>query len=286
MNIVLDYGNDIHGGVIMINKILKFVKKIDEKKENNYNNSFYYSIPLFIVAFLFAGLYWMSGDENLSLKENNNIIVENSSISSDEKTYDLNNFDNKVSELPKGNKERRTSLVESKNDSNKEKTSYIESVNSNKLDVKEVVESISENVDITKKLIFQPPVYGETVKEFAINKLIYSNTLNEWCTHLGIDIYGKVGTKVLASEDGVVDQILDDPRMGRTIIIKHSKKYKTIYSNLSDEVFVKEGEKVKKGKCIGSIGRTAKHESLDKDHLHFEMLEDEKHIDPQTLILR
>ena len=39
-----------------------------------------------------------------------------------------------------------------------------------------------------KELSFQKPVEGEIVREYAKDNLIYSSTLAEWTTHMGIDI--------------------------------------------------------------------------------------------------
>ena len=46
------------------------------------------------------------------------------------------------------------------------------------------------------------PVEGEVVKKYGKDKLIYSDTLKEWTTHLGIDIKADKTTIVKASTDG------------------------------------------------------------------------------------
>ena len=65
-----------------------------------------------------------------------------------------------------------------------------------------------------------------------------------------------------------------------TIIIDHDDGYQTIYSNLLTTEFVVEGEKVKQGQSIGTVGNTASFEISDETHLHFELLKDSENLDP------
>ena len=123
-----------------------------------------------------------------------------------------------------------------------------------------------------KELSFEKPIDGEIVKEYAKDNLIYSNTLQEWTTHLGIDIKADKTTVVKSAEAGKVKSIKNDPRYGLTIVIEHDNGYQTVYSNLLSSEFVVEGEKVEKGQSIGTVGNTAAFEIADESHLHFEIL--------------
>ena len=135
-----------------------------------------------------------------------------------------------------------------------------------------------------KELNFEKPVDGEIVKEYAKDNLVYSNTLQEWTTHLGIDIKADKTTVVKAAETGMVKTIKNDPRYGLTIVIEHENGYQTIYSNLLSSEFVVEGEKVEKGQSIGTVGNTAAFEIADEAHLHFEVLKDSIQVDPNIYL--
>ena len=136
----------------------------------------------------------------------------------------------------------------------------------------------------TKELSFQRPVEGEIVKEYAQDNLVYSETLEEWVTHSGIDIKADKTTVVKAAEAGVVKSIKNDPRYGLTIVIEHDDTYQTVYSNLLTSEFVVEGETVEKGQSIGTVGNSAVFEIADEPHLHFEILKDSIAIDPSIYI--
>ncbi len=136
----------------------------------------------------------------------------------------------------------------------------------------------------TKEISFAKPVEGDVIREFAKDNLVYSETLQEWVTHLGIDIKANKTTVVKASADGTIRSIKNDPRYGLTIIIDHNDGYQTIYSNLLTTEFVVEGEKVKQGQSIGTVGNTAVFEISDESHLHFEILKDSEQLDPNIYI--
>lgn len=135
-----------------------------------------------------------------------------------------------------------------------------------------------------KELSFEKPVEGEIVREYAKDSLIYSETLQEWTTHTGIDIKADKTTVVKAAEAGTIKSIKNDPRYGLTIVIEHDDQYQTIYSNLLTSEFVVEGEKVEKGQAIGTVGNTAVFEIADEPHLHFEIWKDSLPVDPTTLM--
>ena len=135
-----------------------------------------------------------------------------------------------------------------------------------------------------KELSFQMPIEGEVVREFAQDNLVYSDTLEEWVTHSGIDIKAEKTTIVQAAEDGTVKTIKNDPRYGLTIVIEHENGFQTVYANLLSSEFVTEGEKVIKGQSIGTVGNTAAFESVDEPHLHFEVLKDMVQVDPSIYV--
>ena len=166
-------------------------------------------------------------------------------------------------------------------------------IESNKIEDKEKIKETSKSVsEVTKEvkakevkeLVFQMPVEGEIMRGFAKDNLVYSETLEEWVTHLGIDIKADKTTVVKSAEAGVIKTIKNDPRYGLTVVIEHNEKYQTVYSNLLTSEFIVEGEKVEKGQSIGTVGNTAPFEIADEPHLHFEILENSIQIDPSSLL--
>jgi len=132
--------------------------------------------------------------------------------------------------------------------------------------------------------VFKRPVEGNVILDYAKDNLVFSNTLQEWITHEGIDIASPLNAVVKASADGTVDSIKNDPRFGLTIIITHVNGYKTVYANLASANFVKKGDKVKSGQSIGTVGNTAAFEIEDEAHLHFEIMKNNANVNPNTYL--
>lgn len=144
--------------------------------------------------------------------------------------------------------------------------------------------SKNDTKETSNELAFQKPVDGDIIKEFAKDNLLFSQTLQEWTVHTGIDIKAEKTTVVKSAEAGTVKSIKNDPRYGLTIVVSHDNGFETVYSNLLTSEFVVEGEKVDKGQSLGTVGNTAAFEVADDSHLHFEILKDSVQVDPSIYI--
>lgn len=145
-------------------------------------------------------------------------------------------------------------------------------------------EEVSKEEEKQEELKFTTPIKGEILRDFSPDSLVYSNTLEEWITHNGIDIKADKTSVVVASCDGKVTSITNDPRYGLTVIIEHKNGFQTIYRNLLTAEFVVEGEDVLQGQTIGTVGNTSAFEIADDYHLHFEMLNNGEYVDPKNYL--
>lgn len=132
---------------------------------------------------------------------------------------------------------------------------------------------------------YQPPVDGNIIRIFAINSLIYSETLNQWMTHSGVDIAGSKGSEVRSIAEGTVENVYNDDMLGMTVVISHANGCVSIYSNLEENVDVGIGDTVRSRQVIGRIGATAISECLERSHLHFELHINGEPVNPEGLIL-
>lgn len=204
-------------------------------------------------------------------------------------TVNTEETNKKTESTEKGTETKTDTNVEKKTDTKTEtkkeetaKTSNTNKTTENKVEKQE--EKKTETKQETKELKFSMPVEGEIQKEYAKDKLVYSETLKEWVTHTGIDIKADKTTVVKSAEEGTVTAIKNDPRYGTTVIIEHSNGYETRYANLLTAEFVNIGEKVTKGQTIGTVGDTGSFEILDEAHLHFELLQNGEYQDPTSII--
>lgn len=136
-----------------------------------------------------------------------------------------------------------------------------------------------------EKLTFVSPVVGEVIKSHSMDTPVFSNTLNEWRVHTGIDIAAEEGSKVYAAADGKVSAIYNDPFLGRTVELTHVGGIVSVYSNLtSSDVKVKVGDNVRSGDVIGTVGDTSLSELADESHLHFGVKVDGVSVNPLDYI--
>lgn len=124
------------------------------------------------------------------------------------------------------------------------------------------------------------PTNGTITKEFAVNKLVYSKTLEQWTTHNGVDISTREGSVVRAALDGVVASTKKDHELGIVITLDHGDGLTTMYACLSTDEMVKVGQNIKKGETISGVGKGVGFELAQGSHLHFEVLIDGKNVDP------
>ncbi|MGC2873653.1 peptidoglycan DD-metalloendopeptidase family protein [Ihubacter sp. rT4E-8] len=117
-------------------------------------------------------------------------------------------------------------------------------------------------------------------KEYSMDMVIYNLTLDQYMTHPGIDFQAPSGSGVKAIADGTITDVYEDDAYGTTIEITHKGGLISRYSNLSTGKLAEKGDTVKKGQVISNVGKTALYESMEKPHLHFEILKNGKNVDP------
>jgi len=101
--------------------------------------------------------------------------------------------------------------------------------------------------------------------------------------HTGIDISGEFNQNVIAAGNGIVTYVGFSPIGGRTIVIEHNEKIKTTYLNLLS-VFVTNGDYVKQGQIIATIGAKDDPSNLSDYHLHFGVIYNDLYLDPVDLL--
>jgi murein DD-endopeptidase MepM/ murein hydrolase activator NlpD len=120
---------------------------------------------------------------------------------------------------------------------------------------------------------FTWPVKGEIIAEFGPSQRGVHND--------GVNIAAKQGVKVGAAARGRVAYVGSNIKsFGRLVLIKHDGGIITAYAHL-DEIAVKEGDLVKVGQAIGSVGKSGR---VETPQLHFEIRKSRQPVDPRSLI--
>lgn len=130
-----------------------------------------------------------------------------------------------------------------------------------------------------KRSIMKTPVDGARISSrfgMRIHPILGYNKM-----HKGIDFAAPTGTPIVAAGDGVIDKIYRSRSYGNYIKIRHKNHYKTAYAHMSRFAKgMKRGTRVSQGDIIGYVGSTGRSTG---PHLHFEILHNNKHINPMKI---
>jgi murein DD-endopeptidase MepM/ murein hydrolase activator NlpD len=102
-------------------------------------------------------------------------------------------------------------------------------------------------------------------------------------SHEGIDIFAKKGTPVIAVADGEILSKHSTPLGGKVLWLQPKGKLWTAYYAHLDKQLVKEGDRVRKGQVIGTVGNTGNVRTTPA-HLHFGVYTWEGAIDPYPVV--
>lgn len=120
---------------------------------------------------------------------------------------------------------------------------------------------------------FVNPTGGRIMQNYSMDVPVFSPTMNDYRTHKGVDISVGAGDKICAAADGVIEEVWDDPMMGKCLSIAHAGGGVSTYSNLCEELpaGITAGVSVQAGDIIAAAGESALAEIAQEPHLHFEL---------------
>ena len=132
-----------------------------------------------------------------------------------------------------------------------------------------------------KKSILKTPLDGARISSnFGMRKHPISG-FNKM--HKGVDFAASTGTPIYAGGNGVIEYVGRNGGYGKYIRIRHNNGYKTAYAHLSKySKGISKGVRVNQGEVIGYVGSTG---NSTGPHLHYEIIYQNKHVNPLKLKL-
>lgn len=118
---------------------------------------------------------------------------------------------------------------------------------------------------------WQRPVSGAVIRPFDLTK-----------NQKGVYFAGQAGDSIFASQAGEVIYANNGLKeYGNLILIRHADNYITAYAHCQN-ILVKEGEQVRRGQQIATMGSTGRH--TNQVLLEFQVRKDGKAIDPMSVL--
>ncbi len=142
----------------------------------------------------------------------------------------------------------------------------------------EVYEMLSEKMDLLNHTPSIRPAEGYQIRGFGMKDDPFTGYKR---FHWGIDIANRTGTPIYATADGVIKTTGRGEDFGKYIVINHGYGYLTKYAHLN-EIKVAKGQSVRRGDIIGLMGSTG---YSTGPHLHYEIMKNNRKVDPFTFIL-
>lgn len=181
-----------------------------------------------------------------------------------------------------GVKERRTKAVKST-------TQEMEDTSEEILPVEETTEYALPTSAPAGELSFNSeetiswPINGEVILPYSMDTTVYFKTLDQYQCNPGMLIAAGSGSTVKSAYVGKVTKVTSDDLYGNMVTIYLGNDYSTVYGQL-DTIYVKEGDYVKAGDSIGTVGAPTDSFIEEGNHLFFQMYDGETPVDPMLFI--
>lgn len=234
------YGNEVSDMINVVNKLKNGIVN------NKVKSVIFALVGLFVVASFVFGIYQTYGKQDGG-KSGNDLLQE-------------------VNDEPQESEGSKVSIV-----------------SIHEVEPEEVVVSspVEQNMDIVEESMdeldhMRWPGDGEVVTNYGF---AYSETFEDNRFHKGIDIILSPGYEVRSVLSGIITNISSSDSWGDVITIQHYEGFETKYMGVKpakSEV----GISVDQGDVIGVVTVSPNYEAKIKPHLHFEVYENGKAVDP------
>ena len=141
------------------------------------------------------------------------------------------------------------------------------------------IDFYDENGSSAKKFLMRNPVKGGRFTSGFGNRR--HPLLRRVRMHTGVDWGAPRGTPILAAGDGTIEMAERHGGYGNYIRIRHANGFATAYGHMTRFASgSKPGARVKQGQIIGYVGSTGRSTG---PHLHYEVLVNNKFVNPMTI---
>ncbi len=134
-----------------------------------------------------------------------------------------------------------------------------------------------------EKVAFIAPL-GDVTCSVEYLKIYENTTLDKWYYHKAVDYAAPAGTEVKAMADGQVVKISLSEKLGNLVVLQHADGVQSVYRFVEPIPALKEGAAVKQGEVIAKVAEAYGTEANDGTHLHLEMTQEGKAVDPADYI--
>lgn len=228
-------------------------------------------------------------------KQNKDNVTENpDSLAQDNQTEDENlAYSDKGKEADSAGNANKSDSEDNINATNENQNGDEQEVASNESESDTNDSSASEQsipttvdagqLDFNSEKTITWPVNGEVLIPYSMETTVHFKTLDQYKCNPGMMIQAGVGTTVQNAYLGQVTNVTSDNTYGNMVTLYIGNDYSITYGQL-DTIYVKEGDFVKAGQSIGTVGNPTDSFAKEGSHLFFQMSCGEETVDPMLYI--
>lgn len=216
-------------------------------------------------------------EEQSNSKQESMADIKNPEITLNNEESDFEEFYNNALQVKKNENIQNKNSEDNKNNEN-------ENIQSKNVESQPQKAAVNVSTKLNSQMI--KPVEGEIAREYS-EVPVFWDSLGTMRPNFGIDIKAELGESVVAVQAGTVVEVGDSKEgFGKMVKIQHDNGLISVYANLDSNIIVSKSQKVKQGQKIGEVGNTSLRSFNEKygSNLHFELLKDNKPINPEKYI--
>ncbi len=144
-----------------------------------------------------------------------------------------------------------------------------------------VVDYYDEDGNNSRRFLNLRPLRSDEARLTSGFGVRYHPLLNVRRGHTGVDWAAPVGTPIMATGNGVIEEAGPKGQYGNYIRIRHANGYQTAYAHMHGYApGVRAGVKVRQNQVIGYVGNTG---FSTGPHIHYEVLVNNQFVDPMSI---
>ncbi len=251
------------------------------------DNAFYLALGIGLLAVLAVVGVYTAQQNQMQVAENNmdlNVASDYSSITTEELVEETNGEVAEEEEI-KTTTEEITMESETTVAPVDMEEEMVEDVAETEASAEEAIPTTvnAGELDFNSEKTITWPVNGEVILPYSMETTVYFKTLDQYQCNPGMLIQAGMGTTVKNAYLGQVTEVTSDNTYGNMVTLYIGNGYSIVYGQL-DTIYVKEGDFVKAGESIGTVGAPTDSFTEEGSHLFFQMLSEEEAVDPMLYI--
>lgn len=139
------------------------------------------------------------------------------------------------------------------------------------------------SLDFNSEKTITWPVNGKVILPYSMETTVHFKTLDQYKCNPGMLIQAGMGTTVQNAYLGQVTNVTSNDTYGNMVTLYIGNDYSITYGQI-DTIYVKEGDFVKAGQSIGTVGKPTDSFAEEGSHLFFQMSCGDETVDPMLYI--